>query len=155
MNSGELKVDVPLAATEESDCDDGSSDNQSHTPKRSTTHMQSLPKSTPPNSTSTPKRLDPNKKNETPPRKASPRFNIDTGGDSVTGSLEDLVTSFDEKITLCFKDYQEQVDKIAPVQVTRDCLQIFHQIGIIRDTFNTIDIFNHYLLLNRYGHKKK
>ena len=112
MNSGELKVDVPLAATEESDCDDGSSDNQSHTPKRGTNHLPSLPKSTPPNSTSTPKRLDPNQKNDTTARKASPRFNIDTGGDSVTGSLEDLVSSFDEKITMCFRDYQEQVDKI-------------------------------------------
>ena len=117
MNSGELKVNVPLAVTEESDDDGASSDNQSHTPKRGTTHKQSLPKSTPPNSTSTPKRLDPNNKNETTARKASPRFNIDTGGDSVSGSLEDLVTSFDEKITLCFRDYQEQVDKIAPVQV--------------------------------------
>ena len=123
MNSGELKVDVPLAATEESDCDDGSSDNQSHTPKRGINHLPSLPKSTPPNSTSTPKRLDPNQKNDTTARKASPRFNIDTGGDSVTGSLEDLVSSFDEKITMCFRDYQEQVDKIAPVQVFQNILK--------------------------------
>lgn len=39
------------------------------------------------------------------------------GGDSVTGSLEDLVSTFDEKLTMCFQDYQEQVEKIAPVQV--------------------------------------
>jgi len=39
------------------------------------------------------------------------------GGDSMTGSLEDLVNSFDDKLTQCFKDYQEQVEKIAPVQV--------------------------------------
>ena len=39
------------------------------------------------------------------------------GGDSLAGSLEDLVTTFDEKLTMCFQDYQEQVDKIAPVQV--------------------------------------
>merc|ERR1712223_2334823 len=44
-------------------------------------------------------------------------LNFDNGGDSVTGSLEDLVNSFDEKLTMCFQDYQEQVDKIAPVQV--------------------------------------
>lgn len=37
--------------------------------------------------------------------------------DSLTGSLEDLVSTFDEKLTMCFQDYQEQVDKIAPVQV--------------------------------------
>ena len=119
MNSGELKVDVPLAATEESDCDESSSDNQQSTPARGPIHVQAVSISTPPNSTSTPRRLDPNKKNGTATKRASPRFNIDTGGDSVTGSLEDLVTSFDEKITMCFRDYQEQVDKIAPVQVTK------------------------------------
>jgi len=37
--------------------------------------------------------------------------------DSLAGSLEDLVSTFDEKLTMCFQDYQEQVDKIAPVQV--------------------------------------
>jgi len=39
------------------------------------------------------------------------------GTESITGSLEDLVSTFDEKLTMCFQDYQEQVDKIAPVQV--------------------------------------
>ncbi|KAK3092338.1 hypothetical protein FSP39_001514 [Pinctada imbricata] len=35
-----------------------------------------------------------------------------------SGSLEDLVNSFDEKITKCFCDFQENVnDKIAPVQI--------------------------------------
>ena len=43
---------------------------------------------------------------------------VSLGGlDSITGSLEDLVSTFDEKLTMCFQDYQEQVDKIAPVQV--------------------------------------
>ena len=36
----------------------------------------------------------------------------------MTGSLEDLVNSFDEKLTKVFHDYQENVDKIAPVQVS-------------------------------------
>ena len=44
-------------------------------------------------------------------------MSIEGGLDSVTGSLEDLVSTFDEKLTMCFADYQEQVDKIAPVQV--------------------------------------
>ena len=55
------------------------------------------------------------------------------GSDSISGSLEDLVSNFDEKLTMCFQDYQEQVlrflsctsgsnslhqvDKIAPVQI--------------------------------------
>ena len=35
-----------------------------------------------------------------------------------SGSLEDLVNSFDEKITKCFCDFEENVnDKIAPVQI--------------------------------------
>ena len=121
MNSGELKVDVPLAATEESDCEEFSPDNQQHTtPARGgrggSTHVVSSHQQH-----STPKRLAPNRNNSggggKEVKRASPRFNIDTGGDSVTGSLEDLVTSFDEKITACFQDYQEQVEKIAPVQV--------------------------------------
>ena len=124
MNSGELKVNVPLAVTEESDCEESGSDNQQHTPARGSRHVSSLSTSTPPNSTSTPRRLDPNKKNGTTTKRASPRFNIDTGGDSVSGSLEDLVTSFDEKITMCFRDYQEQVDKIAPVQVIIHCFML-------------------------------
>ena len=31
------------------------------------------------------------------------------GSDSISGSLEDLVSNFDEKLTMCFADYQEQV----------------------------------------------
>ncbi|KAI1309000.1 Fasciculation and elongation protein zeta-2 [Halotydeus destructor] len=37
--------------------------------------------------------------------------------DSNSGSLEDLVNSFDEKISNCFKDYDEESEKIAPVQI--------------------------------------
>jgi len=35
------------------------------------------------------------------------------GSDSISGSLEDLVSNFDEKLTMCFADYQEQVDAIS------------------------------------------
>ena len=122
MNSGELKVDVPLAATEESDCEE-SSDNQQNTPARVSNQATLFANSNPPNLTSTSKSLDPSKNSATVKR-ASPRFNIDTGGDSVTGSLEDLVSSFDEKITMCFRDYQEKVEKIAPVQVTKTAMSL-------------------------------
>lgn len=37
--------------------------------------------------------------------------------ESVSGSLEDLVNTFDEKITKCFHNYDEQTDTLAPVQV--------------------------------------
>lgn len=91
MNSGELKVDVPLASIE-SDCEDPGDGSAVNTPSKRDNKLSNKPK----------------------PKLSS--LNID-GGDSVTGSLEDLVNSFDEKLTMCFHDYQEQVDKIAPVQV--------------------------------------
>lgn len=34
-----------------------------------------------------------------------------------SGSLEDLVNTFDEKITSCFRDYGTNVESLAPVQV--------------------------------------
>ena len=45
-------------------------------------------------------------------------MSLEGGLDSITGSLEDLVGTFDEKLTMCFQDYQEKVEKIAPVQVS-------------------------------------
>ncbi|XP_071079864.1 fasciculation and elongation protein zeta-2-like [Haliotis cracherodii] len=38
-------------------------------------------------------------------------------GETFSGSLEDLVNSFDEKISKCFCNFEEQVDKFAPVQI--------------------------------------
>ncbi|XP_054715358.1 fasciculation and elongation protein zeta-2-like [Uloborus diversus] len=37
--------------------------------------------------------------------------------DAFSTSLEDLVNTFDEKITKCFYNYEENVEKLAPVQV--------------------------------------
>jgi len=52
---------------------------------------------------------------------ASPRpsgaVSVEGGLDCISGSLEDLVATFDEKLTVCFGDFKKQVDKIAPVQV--------------------------------------
>ena len=105
MNSGELKVDVPLASVE-SDCEDPGEAAGSQTPSKNTNNQQWRPK--------------PGSAGGVRKPGLSPRFNLDAGGaDSVTGSLEDLVNSFDEKLTMCFQDYQEQVDKIAPVQVSK------------------------------------
>lgn len=41
----------------------------------------------------------------------------DTFTETFSGSLEDLVNTFDEKITKCFCNYDESVEKLAPVQV--------------------------------------
>ena len=95
MNSGELKVDVPLASME-SDCE-VESDSVANTPSKHAASAAS-------------EAGGDNRRGLVPPK-------ILDGGDSLTGSLEDLVNSFDEKLTMCFQDYQEQVDKIAPVQV--------------------------------------
>lgn len=37
--------------------------------------------------------------------------------ETVSESLEDLVNTFDEKITKCFCNFEDKVDHIAPVQV--------------------------------------
>lgn len=41
----------------------------------------------------------------------------DNFGEAFGGSLEDLVNTFDEKITKCFGNYEENVEALAPVQV--------------------------------------
>lgn len=43
--------------------------------------------------------------------------NIDNFTETISGSLEDLVNTFDEKITKCFGNYEESVEEIAPVQI--------------------------------------
>lgn len=44
-------------------------------------------------------------------------FDNGFGDETFSGSLEDLVNTFDEKITKCFCNYDEKVEKFAPVQV--------------------------------------
>lgn len=44
--------------------------------------------------------------------------NIDNfNEETFSGSLEDLVNTFDEKITKCFGNYEQSVEELAPVQV--------------------------------------
>lgn len=43
--------------------------------------------------------------------------NVDNFTETISGSLEDLVNTFDEKITKCFGNYEESVEEIAPVQI--------------------------------------
>ena len=42
---------------------------------------------------------------------------VDNFNENFSGSLEDLVSTFDEKITKCFCNFDETTEKIAPVQV--------------------------------------
>ncbi|GAB0086368.1 uncharacterized protein DMENIID0001_004180 [Sergentomyia squamirostris] len=41
----------------------------------------------------------------------------DNFNETFSGSLEDLVNTFDEKITKCFGNYEESVANLAPVQI--------------------------------------
>lgn len=43
--------------------------------------------------------------------------NVDNFSETFSGSLEDLVNTFDEKITKCFGNYEQSVEEMAPVQV--------------------------------------
>lgn len=43
--------------------------------------------------------------------------NADNFAEGFTGSLEDLVNTFDEKITKCFGNYEQSLEELAPVQV--------------------------------------
>lgn len=42
---------------------------------------------------------------------------VDNFAEAFTGSLEDLVNTFDEKLTKCFGNYEQSVEELAPVQV--------------------------------------
>lgn len=46
-----------------------------------------------------------------------PQDPVDNFQETFSGSLEDLVNTFDDKITKCFCNYDESVEKLAPVQV--------------------------------------
>lgn len=50
-------------------------------------------------------------------KKILTKDNIDNFNEAFTGSLEDLVNTFDEKITKCFGNYEQSVEELAPVQV--------------------------------------
>ena len=126
LNS-ELKVDVPLASKEDLDDDAESvasnSASVSPRPSSSSTQQQKpaaarrppLPASVAAAAAAGKHAAAQSRSSSASRSRASPRFNLDD--DSAAGSLEDLVNSFDEKITKVFQDYQENVSKIAPVQV--------------------------------------
>lgn len=56
--------------------------------------------------------------------------------ETFSGSLEDLVNTFDDKITKCFGNYEESVEKLAPVQVRsqeeimNECQWVFYYLPL-------------------------
>lgn len=58
---------------------------------------------------------------------SSPRTGGDGfGDDAFSGSLEDLVSCFDENVRRCFRNYSEDTEFIAPVQI-RTHEQVLHE----------------------------
>lgn len=58
--------------------------------------------------------------NEVNKMKQNQKINADSSdnfNETFSGSLEDLVNTFDEKITKCFGNYEESVENLAPVQI--------------------------------------
>ncbi len=52
-----------------------------------------------------------------PPKENNHSSVAENFGETFSGSLEDLVNSFDEKISKCFCNFEEQVETFAPVQI--------------------------------------
>ncbi|KAL8619868.1 hypothetical protein ACOMHN_025954 [Nucella lapillus] len=61
--------------------------------------------------------LDDREEDEQPRRTKQSSTEAENFRELCSGSLEDLVNSFDEKISNCFCNFEEQVEQIAPVQV--------------------------------------
>ena len=53
----------------------------------------------------------------TAPGEKGSKENADNFNETFGGSLEDLVNTFDEKITKCFGNFEENIEELAPVQV--------------------------------------
>lgn len=117
----ELQFEAPLAQIEEADDCFSTADYPQKTINGNDIH---------PNNINNLKRemvkmkIDSNKinDNDEPKPVKCKQDNVQNGeGDNFTetfsGSLEDLVNTFDDKITKCFRNYEESVEKLAPVQV--------------------------------------
>jgi FEZ-like protein len=125
----ELKFEAPLAQSEEAD-EWGPVDFQSSLPQSQTNPIDSLSylnnlkenmlvidnNNTIDNLKANAANITNNNNNI---NKLLTKDNIDNfnEGSSFSGSLEDLVNTFDEKITKCFGNYEQSVEELAPVQV--------------------------------------
>lgn len=113
----ELSAEAPLAPSEEwgdfSDfqqaeniCDNGNEPSSSSSSSSTTTVTQQLKNKT----------LD-NVKRMEASNMAVDQFGETGGSFSLSSSLEDLVNTFDDKITKCFRDMDQNVESLAPVQI--------------------------------------
>ncbi|CAG9788351.1 unnamed protein product [Diatraea saccharalis] len=117
----ELEFEAPLAQIEDSDDCLSTSDYPQKTINGNDIHLNNINNL---KSEMVKMKTDSNKinDNDEPKPVKCKQDNMQNGeGDNFTetfsGSLEDLVNTFDEKITKCFGNYEESVEKLAPVQV--------------------------------------
>ena len=61
-----------------------------------------------------------------------------------SGSLEDLVNTFDEKITTCFRDYGTNIESLAPVQV-RTQEEIMNECQWVKNTISILLLFKKFV----------
>lgn len=107
VKMAELKVEAPLARTEEwSDFSDFQSSEDVE--NSNATSNKSTPSSTTDGGTNNGVNQAANNDNS---------FADCNFSETFSNSLEDLVNTFDDKITKCFCDYDENVEKLAPVQI--------------------------------------
>lgn len=66
-------------------------------------------------------------------KKCNPKVS-DNFSERFSDSLEDLVNTFDERITKCFRNLDENVEKFAPVQV-RTQEELMEQCQLVRSCF--------------------
>jgi hypothetical protein len=64
--------------------------------------------------------------------------------ETFSGSLEDLVNTFDEKITKCFRNYDENVSNLAPVQV-RSQEDVINECQYVLCLITSYDMSLHYI----------
>jgi len=127
-NMTELRYDAPLATFDGDewnelldDDDDDDDDDVVGTDSHHASAAEVQYADSPPVTASAERRLDPD---------GEPR-SCEGGGDgfgddTFSGSLEDLVGCFDENVRRCFRNYSEDTEFIAPVQI-RTNEQVLHE----------------------------
>ncbi|CAG2174487.1 unnamed protein product [Oppiella nova] len=120
MSDFNCSVDVPLAITEDFGDFQCNEDIENSNAQTSVTTTTSGERKTVGNTGAEP--LDNNNvghnQTQPPPQQQPLQPHIDNNfADTFSDSLEDLVNTFDDKITKCFRNYDENTSNLAPVQV--------------------------------------
>jgi len=107
MESGELEFEAPLArfdAEEWTEYHENTSDEE-----ESVNCHRNLPNNSP---SKNPVSISAENESSSDSSNVTENFS-----ETCSGSLEDLVNSFDQRVTKCCRNYEEQVERLAPVQM--------------------------------------